>query len=442
MSHNLEAEQAILGSIILNNHYFYQASILKPDDFGEIIHEKLFQHLLDNIDTQTQNKITLQEFFKANKMPDYLHVLLCSAENLCFSDYVLTVKTLSNKRKAKKFFDNCLKNIDAKSIEEIETESFSFFDSLSQVNKQFETKHIKEVVSDIITEIEEKKQDNRVKIDIPSFDKKIGGLNAGNLIIIGGRPGMGKSAFAGHLLLKSKCQGAIVMFQLEMTDKEVVKRLISHDTLIDTNLMSSYSIPSAEYLTEIKGSGAKLSNKSIYIDQTPNIQIAKIKTKLNKLANKVKIGMVIVDYIQKVGRAKNSLASNLHQHIGEVSGELKELAKSYDIPVVALAQLNRAVTTRNDPRPTISDLKESGNIEQDADLILLLHREEYYLQQQQPSLSLGAHEVEEHKAKLRAVKNKLDLIIGKNRHGSTMSINLYFDSQFSKFMEATNNDSY
>ena len=96
MSHNLEAEQAILGSIILNNHYFYQASILKPDDFGEIIHEKLFQHLLDNIDTQTQNKITLQEFFKANKMLDYLHVLLCSAENLCFRDYVLTVKTLSN----------------------------------------------------------------------------------------------------------------------------------------------------------------------------------------------------------------------------------------------------------------------------------------------------------------------------------------------------------
>ena len=132
----------------------------------------------------------------------------------------------------------------------------------------------------------------------------------------------------------------------------------------------------------------------------------------------------------------------MHQHIGEVSGELKELAKEYDIPVVALAQLNRAVATRNDPRPTISDLKESGNIEQDADLIILLHREEYYLQQQKPSSTSSLYEQEEFKRKLQAVKNKMDLIVGKNRHGSTMSVNLFFDSQYSKFMELATDETY
>ena len=127
---------------------------------------------------------------------------------------------------------------------------------------------------------------------------------------------------------------------------------------------------------------------------------------------------------------------------GDVSGELKELAKEYDIPVVALAQLNRAVTTRNDPRPTISDLKESGNIEQDADLIILLHRDEYYLQQQKPSSTSSLYEQEEFKRKLQAVKNKMDLIVGKNRHGSTMSVNLFFDSQYSKFMELATDETY
>lgn len=442
MSYNLEAEQAILGSIILNNAYFYRASILMSDDFGKDIHKKLFEYFINNIDVQNQNKITLQEFFKANEMPEYLSVLLASAEMFCFSDYVMTVKTLSNKRKVKEFYQNSLKDIETKSIDQLETESFKFFDGLSQINKQFETRHIKDIAGELICEIETKKEDKRVKIDIPMFDRKIGGFNAGNLIIIGGRTGMGKSAFAGHLLLRSSYEGAIVMFQLEMTDKEIVKRLISQDTQIDTNLINSYNIPSNDYLNEIKGSAIRLSNKSIFIDQTPNITIAKIKTKLNKLASKVKIGMVIVDYIQKIGRAKGSIAQNMHQHIGEVSGELKELAKEYDIPVVALAQLNRAVTTRNDPRPTISDLKESGNIEQDADLIILLHREEYYLQQQKPSSTSPLYEQEEFKRKLQTVKNKMDLIVGKNRHGSTMSVNLFFDSQYSKFMELTTDETY
>jgi replicative DNA helicase len=285
---------------------------------------------------------------------------------------------------------------------------------------------------------------------LESLNAKIGGLHKSDLMIIAGRPGMGKSSLGTNIAFAAaqrfirdvedgiepeKSAGApVALFSLEMSSDQLATRILAEESGISGENLRMGKISQQEF-RQLARAAAELQSLPLYIDDTPGLTIAAIRSRARRLKRQKGVGIIVVDYLQLLqGSGKGSAGDNRVQEISEISRGLKQLAKELNAPVIALSQLSRAVEQREDKRPQLSDLRESGSIEQDADMVLFIYREDYYLGAKQPAddhPDFAAWQEEMARAYGRA-----EVIVAKQRHGATGKIRLKFDSRITKFSDA------
>ncbi|WP_174279233.1 replicative DNA helicase [Sphingomonas bacterium] len=293
---------------------------------------------------------------------------------------------------------------------------------------------------------------------LDSLNEKVGGLHASDLVILAGRPGMGKTSLATNIAFNAarrwmrdgedgiepaKSVGAkVAFFSLEMSADQLAGRIVAEQARINSGVLRSGKINREEF-TRLSNTAVELQNLPLYIDDTAALTIAGLHTRARRLKRRQnnQLGLIIVDYLQLLNGSGRSSSDNRVQEISEISRGLKALAKDLDVPVLALSQLSRAVESREDKRPMLSDLRESGSIEQDADMVWFVYRDEYYHLFKEPatpnehSSELERQKYTEwHDAQLK-VANKATLIVAKQRHGSTGAFDLRFDSEFTRFSD-------
>ena len=270
------------------------------------------------------------------------------------------------------------------------------------------------------------------------LNKKLGGLNRSDLIILAGRPSMGKTALATNIafkvamdkLLNREGSGKVAFFSLEMSAEQLVSRIISQESMIPSEKIRRGEIKEEE-VGKIKGLQKKLMNIPLFIEDTPAMTVSSIRTHARKLQRKEGLDLIVIDYLQLLQGSADRRNDNRVQEISEITRSLKGLAKELNIPIIALSQLSRAVEVRDDKRPQLADLRESGSIEQDADVVMFVYREEYYLERTKPQE--GTPEFDKWYTKMQNAHNKAEIIIAKQRHGPIGTVELFFDGQFTKF---------
>ena len=281
-------------------------------------------------------------------------------------------------------------------------------------------------------------------VGVPSglrdLDDRLGGLHKQDLIIIAGRPSMGKTALATNIAFnaakminKRQKKSSIIFFSLEMSSEQLSTRILSEQSRIKSNDIRRGKINQDDFEKFIEAS-KKLENLPLFIDDTPAITISTLSNRARRIKRLHGLDLIVVDYIQLM-RSGNYKNEGRVQEVAEITQGLKALAKELDVPVVALSQLSRAVEQRDDKKPQLSDLRESGSIEQDADVVMFVYREEYYLEKLEPRVGTAEHV--EWQEKMNLVHNLAELIIGKQRHGPTGIIRLEFESSFTKFKDST-----
>ena len=276
------------------------------------------------------------------------------------------------------------------------------------------------------------------------LDQRMGGLQPSDLVIAAGRPSMGKTAFATNIAYHvarsyraeaedsgNALDGAVVgFFSLEMSAEQLATRIISEQAYIPSERIRRGRIEAEEFDRIVEVS-QELQNLPLYIDQTGGITVAQLAARARRLKRQRGVGLIVVDYLQLLSGSSKRAAEGRVQEVSEITTGLKALAKELHVPVLALSQLSRQVENREDKRPQLADLRESGSIEQDADVVLFVFREEYYVERRQPR-----ENTEEHKqwqAEMEMVTGKADVIIGKQRHGPTGTVTLQFTPEYTRF---------
>jgi replicative DNA helicase len=269
-------------------------------------------------------------------------------------------------------------------------------------------------INDVIVSLRNSNDELTVTSGFVDLDKMIVGFKPGTLTIIAARPAMGKTAFGLNILVNSVFNQDVptAFFSLEMTASELVKRIISCKELVNGNAMKTGKLSDGE-LTRVLDFGAKYSNSKVYIDETPALDIDTFQDRAKQLKKKMNVGLIIIDYLQYMRSMKKTINSREHE-IADISRGLKAISKELQIPVISLAQLNRNLDARADKRPVLSDLRESGGIEQDADTIMFLYRDDYYHPNETPN-------------------NVAEVIVAKQRSGPTGVVKLHWEGQYTKF---------
>lgn len=426
---NLEAEQAVLGAILLENEAIYRAvEIIVADDFYRESHRKIFKAMLELLDRgEAIDLVTVSEMLtRKNTLEDaggasYLSSLasqIPTAANVAYHARIVREKAVlralirSAGEIAGKVYEESLDADDL--LDFAERTVFEISDR--RIKTEFTS--LKDAVKDSFTTIERLYEKKETITGVPSgfteLDENTSGFQASDLIIVGGRPSMGKTAFAlniaQHAGIEEKLPVAI--FSLEMSKRQLALRMLCSEAMVDSNAVRKGMIRKQDWhkLTDAAG---KLTQASIFIDDSSALTALEMRAKARRLKKEHDLGLVIVDYLQLM-RGKGSFERR-EQEISDISRSLKALAKELDIPVIALSQLNREVEKTADKRPSLANLRESGAIEQDADVILFLHREEMY-DRDNPDK-----------------KGKAEVIIAKQRNGPTGTVKLTYLSRSTRF---------
>ena len=272
----------------------------------------------------------------------------------------------------------------------------------------------------------------------------LGGLQNSDLIILAGRPSMGKTALATNMAFNaakyfanSEEGGSVVMFSLEMSAEQIGLRILAEQSRIPSDRLRKGELNEKDSI-ELSNTYQEIHKLNFFFDDSPNLTVSELRSKLRRYKNNYKINLVLIDYLQLL-KPESSRDSRVNE-LSEITRNLKQLAKEFNLPVIALSQLSRQVENRDDKRPLLSDLRESGSIEQDADVVMFIYRESYYLQRNEPNRS--ADETQESyqkkhnawKDRNEEVFNKAELIVAKQRNGPTGKIELYFDDKYTKFL--------
>ena len=429
---NIEAEKSLLGSILISSDSGIAVDeanqIIKPIDFYRPQHREIYLAMLDLFKKSPIDFTTLTEQINKRNKLEYVGGIVyitslpdCvpSAVNLKY--YAKIIKEKSTLRQlyntAQSILDDCKNNMDTGAILDKAEQGILDISKISDNDRIVEPV---EVITKTYQELEERcnrQQEGRlsgINTGFTKLNEMTGGLQKNNLIIIGARPAMGKTSFALTLALNVALQKiGVAIFSLEMSKEQLTERLISIHGEINSNRMRNGTLNSDE-LNYIVDACTKLAEIPLFINDTSNISISQLRTKARKLKREKNIEMIIIDYLQLMCGTKSKGDFNRVQEISEISRELKLLAKELNITVIALSQLSRNVETRQDKRPMLSDLRESGAIEQDADIVAFLYREAYY--------NKNAND-----------ERHAELIIAKHRSGSIGKIDLKFKKQFCKF---------
>ncbi|HEY0219180.1 MAG TPA: replicative DNA helicase, partial [Afipia sp.] len=468
--HNIEAEQALLGAILVNNDAFYRVSdFLEPKHFLEPIHQVIYETASSIIRAgKVATPVTLKTFVPADTdlggitVAQYLARLAAEATTIINAqDYGRTVYDLALRRDLIRIgedmvnvaFDAPVDFAPRAQIEDAERRLYELAESGRYDGGFQKFGAALTIAIDMAAKAFERDGNlSGLASGLRDMDVKMGGLQPSDLIILAGRPAMGKTALATNIAynvartwrgevqadgqMKSVNGGIVGFFSLEMSAEQLATRILAERTGISSSSIRRGGITESDF-DKIRDHAIEMQNLQFHVDDTGGLSIAQLSARARRLKRQKGLDLLIIDYIQLLsGSGRRS--DNRVQEITEITTSLKALAKELNIPIIALSQLSRQVESRDDKRPQLSDLRESGSIEQDADVVLFVYREEYYLQNKEPKI--GTPEYEKWQLEMSLVHGKAEVIIGKQRHGPTGTIKLQFDASVTRFADLAEED--
>lgn len=440
--HDSEAEKAVLGAIFIDPEAIADASVVvRPEDFYERVNRLIFQAMLDLSDRgDAIDPLTLQdELTKKNQLDDiggiaYVSQLALStptAEHVTYYAQIVHRKSLLRRliSASQKIISNAMDGSD--DVTDILDDAESEIMNVSSENNTGGFRVIKDIVNSTVEDINNIPDDGNMVTGLPTgfseLDKMTTGFHDDELIIVAARPGVGKTSFALNIaqFVGLHTDKTVAMFSLEMSGEQLVQRMLASEGLIDSQHLRTGRLDEEEWKKLIVASGS-LANASIYIDDTPGIKMSEIRAKSRRLAKeKGNLGLIVIDYLQLIEGPKSE---SRQQEVSAISRQLKKLAKELHVPVIALSQLSRSVEQRQDKRPVLSDIRESGSIEQDADIVSFLYREDYYRDKEDDGESDADKEVG-----AEDDNGEVEVIIEKNRSGSRGTVKLMFSKPYNRF---------
>ncbi len=469
--HNIEAEQALLGAILINNDAFYRVSdFLKPAHFFETVHQKIFDIAANLIRVgKTATPITLKTFLPPDadiaglSVSQYLARLAAEATTVINAeDYGRTIYDLAIRRDLIRIGDDMV-NVayDApvefspqNQIEDAERRLYELAE-LGQYGSGF-LRFIDAMTTAVDMAANAYRREgglSGIATGLKDLDQYMGGLQKSDLIIVAGRPGMGKTSLATNIAynvartfeprtlsdgtIEAANGGRVGFFSLEMSAEQLATRIISEQTDIPSSTIRRGQITENDF-DRIVAFTRTMQQLSLYIDETGGLSIAQLAARARRLKRQRGLDFLVIDYLQLLQGSTRRATEGRVQEVTEITTGLKALAKELEVPILALSQLSRQVENRDDKRPQLSDLRESGSIEQDADVVLFLFREEYYLKNKEPRA--GTEEHFKWQGEMDAVHGKAEVIIGKQRHGPTGTIQLQFKADVTRFSNLAQED--
>ena len=459
---NLEAEQALLGSILVNNDIIDEVStIVNSKTFYDPAHVKIYE-VIESLNNKGMiaNPITLKNFFEKDNMlnevggTEYLVKLTRFSGSVKQAiDYAKIIQEMYLRRELVLISDKLSNDtLNANSQEQnaeniIESTEKSLFDLAERGSFTQSFLKFNQALDQTIEMATMAMQNDQGIVGVPTglsdLDEKLGGLHKSDLIILAGRPSMGKTALATNIaynaaqhILARQEKSSIAFFSLEMSSEQLSTRILSEQARIKSDDIRRGKVTEEEINRYIETS-RNIYNLPLYIDETPAITIATLSNRARRIKRLFGLSLIVVDYIQLMRSSTTNRNEGRVQEISEITQGLKALAKELSVPVLALSQLSRAVEQRDDKQPQLADLRESGSIEQDADVVMFVYREEYYLERKQPKL--GSIEHAEWQSKMNDVNGLADIILGKQRHGPTGTVKVEFEGIYTKFKDLNKN---
>jgi len=462
--HNIEAEQSLLGAILVNNDAFYRVSdFLEPRHFFEPIHQTIYETAGSLIRMgKVATPVTLKTFLPADAdiggmtVGQYLARLAAEATTIINAqDYGRTVYDLSLRRDlihigedmVNVAFDAPVDFAPRAQIEDAERRLYELAES-GRYDGGFQrfSQALTVAVDMAAKAFQRDGKLSGIATGLRDLDTKMGGLQPSDLIILAGRPGMGKTSLATNIAyniarayqgevqpdgtMKAVNGGVVGFFSCEMSAEQLATRIIAERTGIPSSNIRRGGITENDF-EKIRDYSIELQSLPFYVDETGGLSIAQLMARARRLKRQKGLDLIVVDYIQLLQGSGKRGNDNRVQEITEITTSLKALAKELNVPIVALSQLSRQVESRDDKRPQLSDLRESGSIEQDADVVMFVFREEYYLANKEPRA--GTPEYEKWQLDMSLVHGKAEVIIGKQRHGPTGTVDLQFDASVTRF---------
>ena len=463
--HNLEAEQAFLGALLYDNEIFHRiADWLKPEHFYDPVHGRIFETASDLIGRGSlADAVVLKtQFDRDDGLREiggttYLAVLIESAaNNSAATEYARMIYELALRRDLIRIGDelSATATTDAetqprKLIEAVEQQLFNLAEAGSTSRGFVSFKQaLTESVETAAAAYERDGGLSGISSGLKALDEKLGGMHPSDLIILAGRPSMGKTALATNIAFdvarnyqfeeqpdgttKTTKGGVVGFFSLEMSAEQLAMRLIADYTGIPGYMIRQGTIDATQY-EEIRDAVLEIQSLPLYIDDTGGLPIGALAARARRLKRTHGLDLIIVDYLQLVTSSRNRPGDSRVQEVSEVTQNLKALAKELEVPVIALSQLSRNVESREDKKPQLSDLRESGSIEQDADVVLFVYREAYYKEREKPREDTPEYLAWQEE--FRIIEKLAEVVIGKQRHGAIGTAKLAFDGARTKFSD-------
>ncbi len=454
LPNNIEAEQAVIGSMLVTNELFDEINtIISSANFYDPMHQKIFGAIENLIyKGMLANPITLKNYFEDEKdelnVPEYLvKITKFSTSKRQTIEYSKIIYDMFVRRELIKISEQ---TIDTAKLNDLNTNGQNIIENSERLlfdlaeKGSFNSTLIKfdEAMRQTIEMASAAYKNEEGIVGVPTglrdLDDRLGGLHKSDLIIIAGRPGMGKTALATNIsfnaaqkLQDSGRKSCIAFFSLEMSSEQLSTRILAEQSRIKSNDIRRGRISDEQFDKFIETS-KNISELPLFIDETPAITIAALSNRARRIKRIHGLDMIVVDYIQLMRGTMNYKDGRV-QEVSEITQGLKAIAKELSVPVVALSQLSRQVEQRDNKKPQLSDLRESGSIEQDADVVMFVYREAYYLENKEPRPATVEHA--EWQAKMNEVSNLAEIIIGKQRHGPTGMLMLEFEAMFTKFKD-------
>lgn len=455
--HSYEAEQALLGALLHNNMAFERiAEFLKPEHFSDPTHGRIYEAISILLSRgHIADPITLKEYFdRDNTLTDvgggqYLAKLAGSFISIINTeDYGRKIYDFYLRRQLIDIGENIVNDshtydLDVSAVQQIEMAEKRLFDlatvGVQERGLQSFSAALKHAL--ISAEIAYKRDSHVVGVTtgFKKVDEYLGGFHPSDLIILAGRPSMGKTALATNFAfnaarasLEKKEGAAVAFFSLEMSSEQLANRLLGQEAGLSSDLIRRGDIGKSDFPRLVEVSN-RLNALPFFIDDTPALSVATLRTRARRLMRQENLGMIVIDYLQLLSGGSKKSAENRVLELSEITRGLKALAKELNVPILALSQLSRAVEQRDDKRPQLADLRESGSIEQDADLVMFIYREEYYLERKKPTG--GDDKIAEWERAKNAVANIAELVIAKQRHGPIGTVKLHFEGRLTKFSD-------
>ncbi len=454
LPNNIEAEQSVIGSILVTNEIFDEIStIISSVNFYDPMHEKIYNAIESLIyKGMLANPITLKNYFENEKddlnIPEYLVKITKFSTSVRQSiEYSKIIYDMFVRRELIKISEQTIDNAKINDLNSngqniIENSERLLFDLAEKGSFNSSIVKFDEAMKQTIEMASAAYKNEGGIVGVPTglrdLDDKLGGLHQSDLIIIAGRPSMGKTSLATniafnaakHIQDNSK-KSSIAFFSLEMSSEQLSTRILSEQARIGSNDIRRGRI-SDEQFDQFLETSKNISELPLFIDETPAISIAAMSNRARRIKRLHGLDMIVVDYIQLMKGTTNNKDGRV-QEISQITQGLKAIAKELGIPVLALSQLSRQVEQRDDHKPQLADLRESGSIEQDADVVMFVYREGYYLQRKEPREATVEHA--EWQAKMNEVAHLAEIIIGKQRHGPIGKLTLEFEERFTKFKD-------